>query len=33
VGIKGRVKAQRGNNTTQLNFVKTTGWLLSQLVL
>ena len=25
VGIKGRVKAQRGNNTTQLNFVKTTG--------
>jgi hypothetical protein len=24
VGIKGRVKAQRGNNTTQLNFVKTT---------
>jgi hypothetical protein len=32
VGIKGRVKAQRGNNTTQLNFVKTT-WLLGQLVL
>ncbi len=25
VGIKARVKAQRGNNTTQLNFVKTTG--------
>jgi len=25
VGIKGKVKAQRGNNTTQLNFVKTTG--------
>jgi len=24
VGIKGKVKAQRGNNTTQLNFVKTT---------
>mgnify|MGYP000048811382 CR=1 FL=1 len=24
VGIKARVKAQRGNNTTQLNFVKTT---------
>jgi len=23
VGIKGKVKAQRGNNTTQLNFVKT----------
>jgi hypothetical protein len=25
VSIKGKVKAQRGNNTTQLNFVKTTG--------
>jgi hypothetical protein len=25
VAIKGKVKAQRGNNTTQLNFVKTTG--------
>jgi hypothetical protein len=25
VGIKGKVKAQRGNNTTQLNFVKVTG--------
>lgn len=25
VGIKGKVKAQRGNNTTQLNFVKITG--------
>ena len=24
VGIKGKVKAQRGNNTTQLNFVKIT---------
>lgn len=25
VAIKGKVKAQRGDNTTQLNFVKTTG--------
>jgi hypothetical protein len=25
VGIKGKVKAQRGNNTTQLNFVKVTS--------